>query len=129
MARGLLALAGGLVCLIIGFPWGSLRGDQIAVQAWRSRLAPLERAPIPAGSRVLLLPSAECAPQEARFWGFEARFLRPDLLWAELDEWPSGETPMRGVVTSKTRVPENCLEVWRSGDLRLLTRRPGKGKQ
>ena len=129
MARGLLALAGGLVCLIIGFPWGSLRGDQIAVQAWRSRLAPLERVPIPTGSRVLLLPPAECAPQEARFWGLEARLLRPDLLWAEADEWPVSEAPMWGVVTSATSVPEDCLEVWRSGEFRLLTRRPGKGKQ
>jgi hypothetical protein len=128
MVRGLFALAGGLVSLSLGFPWGSLRGDQWEAQDWRSRLAPLERVPIPTGSRVLLLPPAECAPQEARFWGCEARFLRPDLLWAEADEWPVGEAPTWGVVTSAISVPEDCLEVWRSGEFRLLTRRPAKAK-
>ena len=93
---------------------------------WLRALGPLERAPIPPGTRLLFVPPPGTPEQEGHFWLYEARWHRPDLLWSMPLEWPLADAPKIGVAVGFESLPSGWHEVWRQGELCLAQRDPAR---
>jgi hypothetical protein len=119
------ALAAALVSLVVGVHDATrIPPPTKRAPAPASVLAPLARAPLPAGSFTALAPSAESNADKRTNLFYEAVYRRPDLRWGMLDGWPAQTRPTFLVTLGATEPPRGWHEFWRAGQLRIFVWKP-----
>ena len=122
----LAVLVAVFISIALGIFPGRGPGPAPASFSWSEVLRALTSAPIAPGTRVVLVPPPGTSELDGRFWSFEARWRRPDLLWSLPNEWPLREGPTVGLSVGLMELPPGWHEVWRHGALRLARRENGR---
>jgi hypothetical protein len=78
-------------------------------------LAPLQRAPLRAGAKVLLVLPDDLAAEQTRAILFEAAWKRPDIHWSLPGDWPPGVAPGALVTVASAPAPLGWWCFWRGG--------------
>ncbi len=123
--RGWSVLAAAAVSLALGV--GSVFQRERSPRReprWAEIVAPLARAPIPAGSVVVLVRGAGSTPEDGLRLLSEAAWRRPDLRLALAEQVPPSLAPTGVVTVGDAAGPVGWRQAWGEGALRLWVGAP-----